>query len=201
MVHLQPYTHYLKLIVSAINMRIIVHKDHLKVYMQSMWILVHPRCLIYQMSTTQIRNLRMQKMSPTTTVRHISILFHFLSCLRIQLNRLFNFLDFHSARHTSNPVLNNSPRTPTLGAGRIDASGRINRWRQGGFPPVMPRYGNFPTRFCTQSTTTSSTLPTSPIASSTAASEGLEPTPTIPTLPLHRPRQIHQPKLLYVSSS
>ena len=108
---------------------------------------------------------------------------------------LFKFLDFHSARHASNPVLNNSPRTPTLGAGRIDAMGRINWWRLYRFPPVMPPrldMANFRPAFVPGSATTTTTAaatatpsspPTLPIASSTVASENLEPIPTIPTLP------------------
>ena len=119
-------------------------------------------------------------------------LFHFISCLRIQLNHLFNVLDFHSARHASNPVLNNAPRTPTLGAGRIDALGRINWWRLYRFPPVMPPrldMANFRPSFvpggATHTTTAQSGPPTLPIpiVTSSVASEGLQPIPTIPTIP------------------
>ena len=118
-------------------------------------------------------------------VHHISIFF-----FSFPFYDLFNFLDFHSARHTSNPVLNNSPPTPTLGAGRIDALGRINWWRLYRFPPVMPPRldtANFRPAFVPGGTATTTTAPsgppTSPIASSTVASEGLESIPTIPTLP------------------
>ena len=112
----------------------------------------------------------------------------YFSYPRIQLIHLFNFLDFHSARHASNPVLNNSPRTPTLGAGRIDALGRINWWRLYRFPPVMPPrldMANFRPAFApggAAPTTTPSVPPTLPIISSTVASEGLQSIPTIPTL-------------------
>ena len=114
--------------------------------------------------------------------------FSFFSCPRIQLNYLFNLLDFHSARHASNPVLNNSPRTPTLGAGRIDALGRINWWRLYRFPPVMPPRLDMATLrppFVPGGagpTTTPSGPSTLPIVSSTVASEGLQPIPTTPTL-------------------
>ena len=120
---------------------------------------------------------------------HFHLFYHFLSCPRSQLNHLFNFLDFHSARHASNPVINNSPRTPTLGAGRIDALGRINWWRLYRFPPVMPPrldMANFRPALVPGSaatTTTPSGPPTLPIASSTVTSEGLDPIPTIPSLP------------------
>ena len=119
-------------------------------------------------------------------------LFTFLCCPRIQLNHLINILDFHSARHASNPVLNNSPRSPTLGAGRIDALGRINWWRLYRFPPVMPPrldMANFRPAFvpggAAHTTTNPSGTPTLPIpiVTSSVASEGLQPIPTIPTIP------------------
>ncbi|KAF8802148.1 hypothetical protein BYT27DRAFT_7341509 [Phlegmacium glaucopus] len=81
--------------------------------------------------------------------------------------------DFHSTRHASN---HNPPQSPTLGAGRIDASGRINWWRLYRFPPVMPPrldMANFRPALPTMTSSTAAT--TEPPSSSDAATS---PSPT-----------------------